>query len=122
MLTDKIPIIVDICLPEPGYRNTANRSKDDFAAFFHETCCDTIDSILEVARSLSNHATAPIGDLRANQNSRPPLFVLSPAFLIYGVLRSCLRRWKMVQLNQEQKDHYLSGLLNHIGNQLFQVR
>lgn len=120
LITDKIPIVVDVCIPEAKFR--ANRSKDDFAALFHETCCDTVDSILEIARSLSNHATSPIGDMRANPSGpRPALFVLSPAFLIYAMLRSCLRRWKIVQLTREQKDHYLAGLLNHIGNQLFQV-
>uniref|UniRef100_A0A5K3FSM0 Ras-associating domain-containing protein n=1 Tax=Mesocestoides corti TaxID=53468 RepID=A0A5K3FSM0_MESCO len=120
LFLDRIPLIVDVCLPESGHRTWNNRSKEDFAAFFHETCCDTVDTILKLACSLSNNSTVPIGEVRANRNARPPLFVLTPSFLLYALLRCCLRRWKAVQLTTEQKDHYLAGILNHIGNQMFQ--
>ena len=93
---------------------------DDLAASLHEAACDTVDSVLKLATTLSFH-TGGAGAASSRNAGRPPIFVLTPAFLLYGLVRGCLRRWKFAQLTKEQKEHYLSGLINHIGSQMFQV-
>ncbi|VDM30521.1 unnamed protein product [Hydatigera taeniaeformis] len=115
LFSDRLPILVDVRLPS----STTSTTTDDFAACLHEAACDSVDAVLKLATSLSFHTTsataAPI-----KSTSRPPIFVLTPGFLLYGLLRGCLRRWKVAQLTREQQEHYLSGLLNHIGSQMFQ--
>ena len=106
---------MDICLSSSI--NSSN--PDDLAASLHEAACDAIDAVLKLATTLSFHATA--GAANPRNPNRPPIFVLTPAFLLYGLFRGCLRRWKLAQLTKEQKDHYLSGLLNHTGSQMFQA-
>ncbi|VDL90881.1 unnamed protein product [Schistocephalus solidus] len=117
--TDQLPICVDITLPDvASYQRT---SKSEFAAEFHEACCDTIDAILEVARSLAEKSAMPAGSTDTRlPTRRPPLFVLTPAFMLYAVLRSCLRRWRAIKLPEDHREHYLTGVLNHIGSQVFQ--
>ncbi|KAM7532954.1 hypothetical protein Aperf_G00000122408 [Anoplocephala perfoliata] len=116
LFPDLLPIIVDVCLPPAA---SSSSTKDDFAACIHEAACDTVDAVLKLATSLSFHTTTTTGP-NSLSTSRPPIFVLTPAFLLYGLLRGCLRRWKVAQLTREQHEHYLSGLLNHIGSQMFQ--
>nr|VZI08818.1 unnamed protein product [Spirometra erinaceieuropaei] len=117
--TDQLPICVDIILPDTAsYQRT---SKSEFAAEFHEACCDVIDAILEVARNLAEKSAISAGGADTRLPARrPPLFVLTPAFMLYAVLRSCLRRWRAVKLPDDHREHYLTGVLNHIGSQVFQ--
>lgn len=107
---------MDVRLPS----SATSATTDDFAASLHEAACDSVDAVLKLATGLSFHTTASTVALNRS-TSRPPIFVLTPAFLLYGLLRGCLRRWKVAQLTREQQEHYLSGLLNHIGSQMFQA-
>ncbi|CDS43666.1 myeloid:lymphoid or mixed lineage leukemia [Echinococcus multilocularis] len=115
LFPDRLPILVDVCLPSSATSTTT----DDFAACLHEAACDSVDAVLKLATSLSFHTTS-VTSASSRSTSRPPIFVLTPAFLLYGLLRGCLRRWKVAHLTREQHEHYLSGLLNHIGSQMFQ--
>ncbi|VDK40090.1 unnamed protein product, partial [Taenia asiatica] len=115
LFPDRLPILVDVRLPSSATSTTT----DDFAACLHEAACDSVDAVLKLATSLSFHTTSATAASNRS-TSRPPIFVLTPAFLLYGLLRGCLRRWKVAQLTREQQEHYLSGLLNHIGSQMFQ--
>ncbi|KAH9277536.1 Afadin [Echinococcus granulosus] len=115
LFPDRLPILVDVRLPSSATSTTT----DDFAACLHEAACDSVDAVLKLATSLSFHTTT-VTSASSRSTSRPPIFVLTPAFLLYGLLRGCLRRWKVAHLTREQQEHYLSGLLNHIGSQMFQ--
>ncbi|VDK88225.1 unnamed protein product [Dibothriocephalus latus] len=120
--TDLLPICVDITLPENTTYQRA--SKSEFAAEFHEACCDTIDVILEVARSLAEKSAMPAGgtDARLPPTRRPPLFVLTPAFMLYASAQTLPETADGTQATRAVISHMMfwlanaSELLNFIRN------